>query len=115
MEIAGFMWKRKCPLCFVRIPWTVALAHSYGISCPACHAALELSRFTRLFGAFGGIAGAYVAFHLVRRISHGLSWAAPIAAAILAFGIASALFVLIAGDLVVRPKPAAESFPHPAK
>jgi hypothetical protein len=115
MEVAKFMWKRTCPLCFVRIPWTVALAHSYEIRCPACHAALELSRFTRLFGAFGGIAGAYVAFHVVRRISHGLSWAAPMVVAILAFGIVSALFVVIAGDLVVRAKTATESFPHPAK
>jgi hypothetical protein len=115
MEVAGVMGKRKCPLCFVRIPWATALAHSYEISCPACHAALELSRFTRLFGAFGGIAGAYIAFHVVRRISHGLSWAAPMVASILAFGIVSALFVLIAGDLVVRPKPVAASFPHPTK
>ena len=109
------MWKRKCPLCFVRIPWTVALAHSYEIECPACHAALELSRFTRVVGAFGGLAGAYVAFHLVRRILHDLSWTAPIVAAILAFGFVSALFVLMAGDLVVRPKPAVESFPHTAE
>jgi hypothetical protein len=109
------MWKRKCPLCFVRIPWTVALAHSDDIDCPACHATLELSRFTRLFGAFGGIAGAYIVFHLVRRILHGLYWTAPMVAAILAFGTVSALFVLIAGDLVVRPKPAAGSFPHPGK
>jgi hypothetical protein len=109
------MWNRTCPLCFVRIPWTAALAHSYEISCPACHAPLELSRFTRIFGAFGGIAGACVALHLGRGIFHGLFWAAPIVAAILAFGFVSVLCVLIAGDLVVRPKPAAASFPHLAK
>jgi hypothetical protein len=39
----------------------------------------------------------------------------PTVAAILGFGFASALCVLIAGDLVVRPKPTAASFPHPAK
>ena len=109
------MWKRKCPLCFVRIPWTATLAHSYEISCPACHAPLELSRFTRIFGAFGGIAGAFMVLHLGHGVFHGWFWALPIVAAILAYGFFSALFVLIAGDLVVRPKPAAAGFPHPAR
>jgi len=108
------MWKRKCPLCFVRIPWTAALAYSYEISCPACHAPLELSQFTRIFGAFGGIAGAFVALYLGHGIFHGKFWAAPILAAILGYGFFSALCVLIVGDLVVRPKPAAASFPHPS-
>jgi hypothetical protein len=99
----------------VRIPWTAALTQSYEITCPACHAPLELSRFTRIFGAFGGVAGASIALRLGQRIFHGWFWAMPIVAVILGFGFASALFVLIAGDLVVRPKPAAASFPHPAK
>lgn len=109
------MWKRKCPLCFVRIPWTATLARSYEITCPACHAPLELSRFTRIFGAFGGIAGAFAVIHLGRGIFQGKVWVWPIVAAILGYAGASALFVLIAGDLVVRPKPAAASFPHPTK
>ena len=109
------MWRRTCPLCFVRIPWTAALANSYEITCPACHAPLELSRFTRIFGAFGGIVGTFVALYLGHRIFHGWFWATPIVAAILAFGFVSALFVLFAGDLAVRPRPAAASFPHPAK
>ena len=109
------MWKRKCPLCFVRIPWTAALARSYEINCPACHAPLELSRFTRIFGAFGGIAGGFVALHLGQGILHGRSWLLPVVAAILGYAGASALFVLIAGDLVVRPKPGSASFPHPSK
>ena len=109
------MWKRKCPLCFVRVPWTATLARSYEISCPACHALLELSRFTRIFGAFGGIAGAFAVFYLGKGILHGRFWVMPIVAAILAYGFFSALFVLIAGDLVVRPKPAAAGFPHPSK
>jgi hypothetical protein len=110
-----FMWKRKCPLCFVRIPWTAMLANSYEITCPACHAPLELSRFTRIFGAFGGVAGALVALHLGHGIFRGWAWAMPIVVAILAYGFIAALFVLIAGDLVVRSKPAVVSFPHPTK
>jgi hypothetical protein len=109
------MWKRKCPLCFVRIPWTATLAHSYEITCPACHAPLEISRFTRIFGAFGGIAGAFVALHLGQGIFHGGFWMLPVVAAILGYAGASALFVLIAGDLMVGPKTTGASFPQPAK
>jgi len=109
------MWKRKCPLCFVRIPWTATLAYSYEITCPACHAPLELSRFTRILGAFGGIAGAFIALRLGQGLFRGGFWAMPVVAAILGFGFASALCVLIAGDLMVRPRAAAATFPHPTK
>src|SRR5260221_14267341 len=72
------MWKRKCPLCFVWIPWTATLAHSYEITCPACHAPLELSRITRIFGAFGGVAGALVALYLGHEIFQGRLWGVPV-------------------------------------
>jgi hypothetical protein len=111
---AKTMWNRKCPLCFVRIPWTASLAHSYEITCPACHAPLELSRFTRISGAFGGIAGAFVAIHLAEGIFHGKVWVLPVVA-ILGYAGASVLFVLIVGDLVVRPKTTGASFPQPTK
>ena len=93
------MGKRKCPLCFVRVPWTAALAHSED-----CHAVLELSRFTRVFAGFGGILGAFAAVHLVHRIVPGALWVTQIIAAVVAFAVTSAAGVLIAGDLVVRPK-----------
>jgi len=109
------MGKRKCPLCFVRVPWTAALAQSYEMQCPACHAPLELSRFTRIVGAMGGVAGAFAAAHLAARIWPGGLWVTQIVAAILGFGLASAACVLLGGDLVVRPKPPASTFPHPAK
>jgi len=109
------MGKRTCPLCFVRVPWTAALAHSYEIQCPACHAPLELSRFTRIVGAMGGVAGAFAAAHLVLGISPGAAWVTQMTAAILGFGLASAVWVLLAGDLVVRPKPHSSTFPHPVK
>jgi uncharacterized membrane protein len=99
----------------VRIPWTAALAHSHEITCPACHARLELSRFTRVFSAFGGITGAFITLHLIRAIFRNSFWATPIVVAILAFGFFSGLCVLIAGDLAVRPKPASTGFPHPSK
>jgi len=76
---------------------------------------LELSGFTRISGAFGGIAGAFVAIHLAEGIFHGKVWVLPVVAAILGYAGASALFVLIVGDLVVRPKTTGASFPQPTK
>lgn len=109
------MGKRKCPLCFVRVPWTEVLAHSEEISCPACHAPLELSRFTRVFSGFGGVLGALAAMHLAHRIFPGELWVLRVVAAILGFGIVSAVCVLIAGDVVVRPKKTSAVFPHPPR
>jgi len=106
------MGKRKCPLCFVRVPWTETLVHSEEIVCPACHAPLELSRFTRVFSGFGGVLGALVAILLTHGSFHGAHWVARVVAAILGFGIASAACVLLAGDLVVRPKTSSAAFPH---
>jgi len=107
--------KRKCPLCFVRVPWTAALAHSYEMRCPACHAPLELSRFTRVVGALGGLAGAAVAVEALPGIHPGSLWMTRIVAAVLVFGVASAAGVLLAGDLVVRTKGHPATFPHSAK
>lgn len=109
------MGKRTCPLCFVRVPWRAALAHSYDMQCPACQAPLELSRFTRMVGACGGIAGAFAAMHLIAKIMPGGLWITQIVAAILGLGLASAAGVLLAGDLVVRPKPPVAAFPHREK
>ena len=106
------MGRRACPLCFVRVPWTTALVHSYDIECPACHTPLELSRFTRIVGAFSGLAGAFLAVHLARGIFHWSFWLTPILATFFAFGFMSALGVLIAGDLVVRREPTSTGFPH---
>ena len=98
------MGKRKCPLCFVRVPWTAVLAYSQEFPCPGCHAALELSRFTRVFAGFGGMLGAFGAVHLADRILPEALRATQVFAAVVAFGVASAICVLIAGDLRVLAK-----------
>ena len=109
------MGRRLCPLCFVRVPWTAALARSFGIECPGCRTALELSRFTRVTGALCGIAGALLAIHLGGLALPGQQWAAPVAEAVLGYGVFSAAGVLAAGDLTVRPKSSVLSFPHAEK
>jgi len=98
------MGKRKCPLCFVRVPWTAALVNSEEIHCPGCHASLELSRFTRVFSGFGGVLGAWVVDRVMLAIFPEAPWVLRVVAAILAFALVSAACALIAGDLVVRSK-----------
>jgi len=106
------MGKRICPLCFVRVPWTSTLAHSYDIEFPGCRAGLELSRFTRAFGAFCGLVGALAAMRLTEAVVPGTQWVTGIVAAVMGYGLISAFCVLIMGDLVVRPKSSVLSFPH---
>lgn len=98
------MGKRKCPLCFVRVSWTQALAYSEEMRCPGCHAALELSRFTRVFAGFGGVLAAFAIADLAPRISPEGLWVTQVVAAIVSFGVTSAVCVLLVGDLVVRTK-----------
>ena len=109
------MGKRLCPLCFVRVPWMAALAHSYGIECPGCRGELELSRFTRVLGALCGISGALLAIYLGGTAFPGEQWAARVVEAVLGYGMFSAAGVLVAGDLTVRPKSSVFSSPHAEK
>jgi hypothetical protein len=109
------MGKYQCPLCFVRVPWTALLAHSYELECPACHAGLELSRYTRVVAGFAGMAGAWAAVHLAQGASGDAEWVLTVVAAVLGFGFASAAGVLAVGDVVVHAKDSSPSFPHPAK
>lgn len=109
------MGKRQCPMCFVRMPWCALLARSYEMECPACRTALELSRYTRVIAGFGGIAGGLIATHLADGVLPGASWAIRVLASTWGFGIVSAACVLLAGDLVVRPRAQATTFPHPAR
>jgi len=108
------MWNRACPLCFRKVPRTLAASRSDELSCPSCHAELELSRPSRVVNAGVGVAAAFLAASAVA--SHGLSgaWALAPVAAVFAFGTASALALVFLADLVVRPK-AALDFPHTHK
>jgi len=106
------MGNRKCPLCFVNVPWTSVLARSYEMECPACRAPLELSRYTRVISGFTGITGGMIAVHLTPLIFPGALWVMRVVAGFLGFGMASAVGVWLAGDLVVRPKAEIAGFPH---
>jgi hypothetical protein len=109
------MGRRKCPLCFAKVPWTAVLAQSYDFECPACRAPLEVSRYTRIAAGFGGIAGAMIAAHFAPAVFPAGVWVTGVAAAIFGYGTASAVCVFIVGDLLVRAIADRPAFPQPAK
>jgi hypothetical protein len=108
------MWKRACPMCFVKVPRGLVLARSGDLSCPSCHALLELSRPSRVLGAFVGLFAAYAAVAFVFAQEVRGRWALQLLAAVLAFGAGSALTLFFCSDLTVRPREA-EAFPHAHK
>jgi hypothetical protein len=58
-----------------------------------------------------GLLAALIAFHV--QFPHtGANWVLRLAAAFLAFGLASALLLLVVADLVVRPQHVSTVFPH---
>lgn len=108
------MWNRACPLCFVKVPRSLLLARSDHFACPSCHAQLELSRPSRVFGAMAGLLAGSVAASAVFDGAVRGSWALSLLAAVLAFGAGSVLALVFLADLAVRAKEAA-SFPHQHK
>jgi hypothetical protein len=112
------MGNRTCPLCFTRVPRTLVLVHTYDMECPACHAALEVSRRSRVIAALAGLVVEFVAVRFVDRISETAEWSLQVLAGCVAFGVVTAAWLFLSADLVVRPKPEvpashrASGFPH---
>jgi hypothetical protein len=106
------MGNRACPLCFAKVPRSLVLARSEDLSCPSCHAPLELSRFSRVLSALFGLLAGFVAARLVLDVSTTGRWALPMFGAVLAYAFASALVLFFVSDLVVQPKLPAGHFPH---
>jgi hypothetical protein len=97
------MWNRACPLCFAKVPRPLVLSRSEDLACPSCHAQLELSRPSRVLGAFTGLlAGSAAALMVFGRNAQG-SWALGLLAAVLAYGAGSVLALYFLSDLAVRP------------
>jgi hypothetical protein len=108
------VWNRACPLCFARVPRRLILALGKDLACPSCHAALELSRASRVAGAFGGLFCSFVAW-LALNVLTGGNWALPIVSAVFAYGIGAAIVLYFLSDLMVQPKSASSNFPQPEK
>ena len=106
------MENHACPLCFAKVPRTLILTNTLEVTCPACHAELEVSRGSRVQASFVGILAAFVAVHLVAGASGIAGWTLPIVAAVMAYGICAALVLLVFSEVAVRPKIFPTTFPH---
>jgi uncharacterized protein (DUF983 family) len=106
------MENHACPLCFARVPRTLILTKTLEVDCPACHAELEVSRSSRVLASFVGILVAFTAVHLVGQVSGTAGWTLPVVAAVVAYGICTALVLLVFSELAVRPKVFPTAFPH---
>jgi hypothetical protein len=106
------MSNRSCPLCFVKLSRGAVLARSGELVCPSCHSCLELSRFSRVTAAFYGLGIAFAAVWLLLDSTPEGAWYLTPVAAVLAYGVGSALYLFVVSDLVVCPKPPGEPFPH---
>ena len=98
------MGTRTCPLCFTRVPRTLVLLHTYDMECPTCHAALEVSRGSRVIAALAGLVVAFVAVSFADRISETAEWSFQVVAGCVAFGVGAAAWLFFSADLMVRPK-----------
>ncbi len=106
------MENHACPLCFAKVSRTLILTKTLEVDCPACHAELEVSRGSRVLASFVGILAAFVAVHLGGQVSGTAQWSLPIVAAIVSFGVCSAVVLILFSELAVRAKISPTAFPH---
>ncbi|HKI11363.1 MAG TPA: hypothetical protein VKA02_04560 [Candidatus Acidoferrum sp.] len=106
------MENHTCPLCFAKVRRTLILTKTLEVDCPACHAELEVSRGSRVLASFVGILAAFVAVHLGGQVSGTAGWTLPVVAAVVVFGVCSALVLFVFSELAVRPKSSPTAFPH---
>lgn len=82
------------------------------LTCPSCHAQLELSRPSKALEAFVGLLVAWIAYRVAHLADGEVMWLIPMVSAVLGYAAGSAFALLALADLVVRPKASAGNFPH---
>jgi hypothetical protein len=105
-----------CPKCQTVVPAGEIVARTNDLVCPGCGEQLEVSGFSRNLAAFAGLAvGALIwkfsAAHYSSSAS-ALGWVLPIVYGYLALSISSPIFLILLGDLELKPYQ--EAFPHEA-
>ncbi len=108
------MWNRACPLCFVKTPRSLVLTCADDLTCPSCHAPLELSRPSKLLSAAAGLLAAHILVRITKTANSAatIGWALPIVEAVFAYAFGSVLTLFVLSDLVVRPKTSSAAFPQ---
>lgn len=85
------------------------------LTCPSCHAPLELSRATRVLSAAIGLLVAYVIANAVSGANARGGWLWPMFGAVIGYGLGSALILYFLADLTVRPGATVSHFPQSRK
>ena len=101
-----------CPHCKTEIPAPEAAALSNGIECPKCGKRLEITPATRTISSVCGLVAAAIAWHLAGGLGGDLGGVLPMVYAFLAFGLVSALIVMLAGNLQNAPAAPAPAPAH---
>lgn len=108
---------RVCPHCKAEIPAPEVAAHSDNVTCPKCGARLEVASGARTISSLCGMAAAAIAWRLSIGSPGDLGGVLPTLYAFLAFGIASALALMVVANLQnapVVPIPEPSHMPAPA-
>jgi hypothetical protein len=94
---------RTCPRCHAEISAALAAAYSDGLECPNCKERLEVVSGPRtISSAVGFVAGAAV-WRLTNGSSGALGGVLPIVYAVIAFGVVSALVLMLTASLRAAP------------
>lgn len=102
---------RICPHCGTEIHASIVAAYSFGVECPKCGTRLEVSAGTRELSSVCGLAAGAIAWKLSINLGGDLGGVLPTLYAFLAFGIVSALVLMLTGNLQNAP---AIPVPEPA-
>jgi hypothetical protein len=94
---------RICPHCKTEIPAALAAAYSDNIECPKCNTRLEVAPGSRTISSFCGLVAAAIAWKLSSGSGGDLGAVLPTLYAFLAFGVVSALVLMLTGNLSNAP------------
>jgi VIT1/CCC1 family predicted Fe2+/Mn2+ transporter len=103
---------RTCPRCHTEISAALAAAYSDGLECPNCKERLEVVSGPRTISSAAGFAAAAAVWRLTNGSSGALGSVLPIVYAVIAFGVVSALVLMLTASLRAAPAvpvPIAES------
>jgi hypothetical protein len=97
------MAARSCPHCKTEISAPEVAAHSDNVECLKCGTRLEVASGARTISSVCGLAAAAIAWHFASGSSGDLSGVLPTLYAFLAFGIVSALALMLTANLHNAP------------
>jgi len=95
---------RKCPMCLASMSKRAVLRGTDDLACPKCNHPLEVASPSSYVATWIGLAaGVLCAWGSGRSLTDTmLGWALPVVYGTVAYGVVSALALVIFGDLVVR-------------